>query len=293
MVGDGHGRTWVLLGLLWVLSFPLPAQRVDTVALGRHLQEAKKQPDSAWTYLKKALAEIGPDSTHAWASRVYFELGASYYLQGELDSSRHYLQAALTGGTITKVQADAWLLISHIEALEAQYTAARQAAQEARQQYSLLGDTLGLGRSWLNESTAWYKAGELDRAVAGYLNALAFFKGVGQTSAEASTLLGLGSVHLDQGSYTRARSHFDEANALYQSIQDTTGQAQARQNLSLWYARQGLRDSAQAELRQSAVLYLAAEDSVGWAETQNLQGNLAFEAQQWAQARDYYAGYAA
>ena len=86
---------------------------------------------------------------------------------------------------------------------------------------------------------------------------------VGDSSAEAQALLGLGAVHGQQGQIDLAADFFDQGLVIYRRIGDRLGEARLRTNLGVTDSRRGRYRSSADHYRQALVLYRELDDQLG------------------------------
>ena len=277
----------ILCPLVWAQDSLLRAQ--SSLEAGKLLRHT--QPDSALYLLLQAEQLIPQKAPSAFRFQLHFALGRQYTVLLAYDSAQAQYQLALPYANASE-KADTYLNLSVLALEQQHYDQAVAAARQAANQHAQATDSAGMAKAWMNLGTAYYKATAYDSAVYYYLQALAYFEGHQNPASIAKARLGLGSIHLDQGSYSEALPHYQAALSISQTQNDLPGLASAGRNLSLWHSRQGQTDSARVWLEKSAALYLQASDSLAWAEMQNLLGNLAYGAQRWTEAREYYQTYA-
>jgi predicted ATPase/DNA-binding CsgD family transcriptional regulator len=95
---------------------------------------------------------------------------------------------------------------------------------------------------------------------------LALYRGLGNRSGVAATLINLGNVALDLNDYERAGALYEECLALYRELGDRGGTAMALNNLGLVAREMGRPEEAIALLEESLALRRALGDRYGIAQ---------------------------
>jgi tetratricopeptide (TPR) repeat protein len=157
--------------------------------------------DTAATYLHQALNGFARNSPSGQA-QIAGDLGATYFMRGEMDSALVYLQRARDlhrqagNGCGQARDADR---IGTVLLMQGEVDSAFTAYREAEHIYRQDAGRGGLARTLGNLGNAYFDQDQLDRSLAAYEESLALHRQGGDESAQAALLDRIGRIHWRQG----------------------------------------------------------------------------------------------
>ena len=157
--------------------------------------------DTAATYLHQALNGFARNSPSGQA-QIAGDLGATYFMRGEMDSALVYLQRARDlhrqagNGCGQARDADR---IGTVLLMQGEVDSAFTTYREAEHIYRQDAGRGGLARTLGNLGNAYFDQDQLDRSLAAYEESLALHRQGGDESAQAALLDRIGRIHWRQG----------------------------------------------------------------------------------------------
>lgn len=106
---------------------------------------------------------------------------------------------------------------------------------KALEEFTVLKDTMGIGRSYSNLGVLNYYSGNADEAVKYYLKANKYFKHIGYSKGVASNLNNLGLIARANFDYNKALKYYKESIRYKKEMNDTLGEITTLKNVSTMY----------------------------------------------------------
>jgi tetratricopeptide (TPR) repeat protein len=233
---------------------------LDSIGMGYQLLD---QPDSAFTYYRKALLITRELRDRAGEGSALSHIGEVYQTRGRSDSAFAYLRQALAirretgdrageGNTLSDI-GEAYQALGRKDSAFACYKAALAIARE-------VGNRKGEGAGLNNIGLLYSDLGRPDSALAYLRQALVTKRAVGDRRGEGITIGNLGIVYSNVGPPDSALAYDRQAVVIAREVGNRTGESSALNNLGLLYQDLGHLDSALTYLRQALFIKREAGD---------------------------------
>jgi CHAT domain-containing protein/tetratricopeptide (TPR) repeat protein len=218
----------------------------------------RSEYDSVVALMRPALDESRRQSDSASETRVLTRLGLTSYRQGDLATSRSYLESAIGIGTVLRLDRD--LLEAHnalalVAQDEDRYDDAAAQLTEAMRLARSLNDRRGFAKASGNLGLTLAYMGELRRARELLTAMRDSGRALGETRYEANAMANLAMVDIWEGNASVAVPALDSARALYRTLDYPAGEQNALGQLATAYIELG--DYAQAFAALDSALVLA------------------------------------
>lgn len=212
----------------------LPSRETD----GQVVFASKEERDAEIAYLRQRLAEAGEDAATA----------------------HHRIQLHLRLGRIYRAIAD--------------YDAAREALEAAKELSEVHGDQEGLANALNSLGLIHDSLGEYEEALKLYEKSLALFLAIGDRSGESAALNNISQIHDARGDYDTALQFLEQSLKIRQEVGDRSGEGVTLNNISQIHAARGDYETALQFLEQSLKIQQEIGDRSGEGTTLNNIGQI-------------------